>query len=474
MGSEMALLLHGADGFRGALSLRLRAHPSLPGGHAQVRLTRGDQVLADLEIGPAPMRFEIPLGGEGLRSLGLQAVPIEISCRATVTGPHQDPRCAEMGRVLFEPQEAMRVDVLAWRVLSQAWLLLCVALLFHLPAVCAFLGGRDLSAPVLLVLAGGLAAWARADPYTLAWVLPPAPNALLTLSVLVAAAHFRRPRALEGRPESRLASLPPTWRTIALPLAAIAIVGLLLRTYRLTELPFGMWRDEARHGLLAARLGPNPLDWPIYEPRINSPGFGLWLLGLGVEVFGIHAWSMRPVTALAGTLTAIPLFLFARRLTGRADVAMLACGLRRLLELARPGEPIPVSDGVRPPAAALGPLAGPGSRRHRQASAFSVLSRSRGRFRRARGADLSHGAPRSSGHRTRGRARPLEAAAPGASGGRLWAGPPSHPGPPGSLGDLARPGLQQPGIPAVRGPGGRGRRHRAPRALSTPRGEDIC
>lgn len=323
MGPDSALLLHGADGFRGVLSLRLRAHPGVPGGRVRARLVRGEQILTELELGLESTRIDVPLTAAAPDRTWLQPAPIQVTCDVTVPGEGGRERCAELGRVRFEPEGALRFDVLAWRALSQAWLLLCVALLFRLPAVCAFLGGRDLSAPVLLVLAAGVAAWARADPYTLAWVLPPAPNVLLTFTVLLAAVHFRRPRALEGL-GAPFPSVTSAWRTIVLPLAAIAVVGLLLRTYRLTELPFGMWRDEARHGLLAARLGPNPLEWPIYEPRINSPGFGLWLLGLGVEIFGIHAWSMRPVTALAGALTAIPLFLFARRLTGRVDVAMLA------------------------------------------------------------------------------------------------------------------------------------------------------
>ena len=321
MGPDSALLLHGADGFRGVLSLRLRAHPGLPGRRVRARLVRGEQILTELELGPEPTRIDVPLAAAAPDWPWLQPAPIRVTCEATVPGEGGRERCAEIGRVLFEPEGTLRFDVLAWRAFSQAWLLLCVAFPFRLPAVRAFLGGRDLSALALLVLAAGLAAWARADPYTLAWILPPAPIVLFTLTALVAAATVRRPRPLEAD----AAWVPAKhWRTIVLPLAAIVVVGLLLRTYRLTDQPFGMWRDEARHGLLAARLGSNPLSWPIYEPRINSPGFGLWLLGVGVEIFGIHAWSMRPVTALAGALTAIPLFLFARRLTGRADVALLA------------------------------------------------------------------------------------------------------------------------------------------------------
>jgi 4-amino-4-deoxy-L-arabinose transferase-like glycosyltransferase len=72
------------------------------------------------------------------------------------------------------------------------------------------------------------------------------------------------------------------------------------------------------------------LDTPGYRPvyiaegGVNMPALGFYPFALALEVWGIHIWTMRTVTALAGALTVLPLYALARQLFGRADVALLA------------------------------------------------------------------------------------------------------------------------------------------------------
>ena len=116
-----------------------------------------------------------------------------------------------------------------------------------------------------------------------------------------------------------------TRSVVAAGIAVVVLAALAMRFAALRELPYGMWRDEARYGLVALRMIEDPGYRPAYVPEVVTlPGLGLRMLGLGLQLWGIASWAMRTVPALAGALTVIPLFGLARRLTGRADVALLA------------------------------------------------------------------------------------------------------------------------------------------------------
>ncbi|MCU0490877.1 MAG: hypothetical protein MUD01_04790, partial [Chloroflexaceae bacterium] len=110
-------------------------------------------------------------------------------------------------------------------------------------------------------------------------------------------------------------------------LGAIFLLALGMRLYQIDWLPFGLWRDEARHGLVALDIigGYRPIY--IAENRVNMPALGLYPFALAIEWFGIHIWTMRLVTGVAGALTVFPLYAFTGRLTGRRDLALLAAAL---------------------------------------------------------------------------------------------------------------------------------------------------
>ena len=158
---------------------------------------------------------------------------------------------------------------------------------------------------------------------SLCWA--PAAVAVMLLFILIT------PRGAAGDEGlgDELSAEHPTPRAPALALTAVLILvtACALRFYRVTELPFGMWRDEARHGLAALRILEDPSYRPVFLAAADIPAGGAYAFVPAFRFFGIHAWTMRLVTALAGALTVVPLAFVARRLTGRWDSALIAAGL---------------------------------------------------------------------------------------------------------------------------------------------------
>lgn|GEM_PF-502070 len=238
----------------------------------------------------------------------------------------------------------------------------------------------------------GLMVWAWHNPYTLAWALPGIPwtlgivtlaliggKAVATLRAMIAAARERlqikKLPAIIGWVSLGLfviaqwllnqwaigfglglmlgsllllisvysMSQPPQTRPwpphldtggitrtqSLLLLVVIFVVALGLRLYRLDDLPYGLWRDEARHGLIALRLLNDPDYHPIYvaSGRVNMPALGFYPFALSLKLFGVHDWSMRPVVALAGAVTVFPLYGLVAHIMRRRDIALLAVAL---------------------------------------------------------------------------------------------------------------------------------------------------
>src|SRR5215813_5655427 len=65
---------------------------------------------------------------------------------------------------------------------------------------------------------------------------------------------------------------------------------------------------------------------PVYvaERGVNLPALGFYVFAVPLAFGPIRPWSLRPVTALAGTLCVLPLFALVRRTTGRTDAALFA------------------------------------------------------------------------------------------------------------------------------------------------------
>jgi 4-amino-4-deoxy-L-arabinose transferase-like glycosyltransferase len=116
-------------------------------------------------------------------------------------------------------------------------------------------------------------------------------------------------------------------RTVPMVLFACTALALVLRTVALDQLPLGMWRDEARHGLLALRILHDPTFRPVYVPVFaDIPALLFYFAAIPIAGFGPHPWTVRLVPALAGALTPLALYWAARPLFG-VRVALLAAAL---------------------------------------------------------------------------------------------------------------------------------------------------
>jgi len=107
------------------------------------------------------------------------------------------------------------------------------------------------------------------------------------------------------------------YRTEALALVMLTVVALALRLYRLDDLPAGMWRDEARHGMQALRIWNDPTYRPVYVVAgADLPALLFYLMAPVLAIAGPGAGSARLVSALAGAFMPLALWWAARPILG--------------------------------------------------------------------------------------------------------------------------------------------------------------
>jgi 4-amino-4-deoxy-L-arabinose transferase-like glycosyltransferase len=370
-GPGTQLVLHGLDG-PARLELRLKPNPLLAEKAGRFILRRGERILAAPAAAAGKERYAFTLEEGVTAGAWLAPEPLELSC-----DHYLGRRGAEaLGARLLELRVEPRPFWLGWRTAWRAVHLTLIPVLIGLALVradrvfFAARAGRPLRVLLPVALAGAALVGAAArDPYLLAWVLPPLPATMVVAGLLLLPRggwrHLaRRPRSLAaglallcfaqvafrstGGPVvgaiaavlgllalPDLPSAPPApgrvGSRMAVGLGLVLLLALGLRIHRIQEIPFGMWRDEARHGLIALRILEDPAFRPAYvaetEPKINLPGFGFYLLAAGIPAFGVNPWSMRVVTAVAGALTVLPVFALGRRLLGDDRSALLSAFL---------------------------------------------------------------------------------------------------------------------------------------------------
>lgn len=121
-------------------------------------------------------------------------------------------------------------------------------------------------------------------------------------------------------------ALPGGWRAEAVILLVILALATAARFWQLADIPFGLWRDEARHALVALRILAEPDYRPVYEPGISLPGLYPLLIAGVFALFGESIASLRGLSAGAGIAAVAALWLVARQLWG-PRVALVAATL---------------------------------------------------------------------------------------------------------------------------------------------------
>lgn len=141
---------------------------------------------------------------------------------------------------------------------------------------------------------------------------------LLAVSLFVIAL-LQLPLALPGASTSK-----GEWFGLAL----VTALAFFMRLYQLDAIPFAIFRDEARHGLVALRLLNDPTFRPIFlGPPISHPIPYFYALAGTFQALGANVFSLRLVSAVAGALAAPCLWVLARALFGARVAFVAAFGL---------------------------------------------------------------------------------------------------------------------------------------------------
>ena len=115
-----------------------------------------------------------------------------------------------------------------------------------------------------------------------------------------------------------LGSSRPGWRLERrelLVLIVILLVALFLRTYRLGEMPPGVYLDEADNGVWALRFLEGPYS-PFTEQRHGNATLPFQLLGLALKVFGVEPMVLRAFDVAVGMATVLAFYFLAREMFG--------------------------------------------------------------------------------------------------------------------------------------------------------------
>jgi 4-amino-4-deoxy-L-arabinose transferase-like glycosyltransferase len=121
------------------------------------------------------------------------------------------------------------------------------------------------------------------------------------------------------------------------------LVGLatIVRFWDLNNTGMGLFRDEARHGALAAQIMQG--IHLVYSPWANLPAGYFYLSTLPIALFGASPFAIRFVAAVAGVLTVPIVAWVVRPLWGR-QVALVAAALFTMslwhISVSRMGFPI--------------------------------------------------------------------------------------------------------------------------------------
>lgn len=103
-------------------------------------------------------------------------------------------------------------------------------------------------------------------------------------------------------------------KSVLAMLVLILVLGAFFRFYRITEVPLGLYPDEAMNGNNAVEALATH-DFKVFYPENNGrEGLFINLQAIALGALGAHPWVLRAVSAVFGSLTVFGLYLLAREL----------------------------------------------------------------------------------------------------------------------------------------------------------------
>jgi DNA-binding beta-propeller fold protein YncE/4-amino-4-deoxy-L-arabinose transferase-like glycosyltransferase len=115
-----------------------------------------------------------------------------------------------------------------------------------------------------------------------------------------------------------LGSVRPSWRLDrreVLVLLLILLVALFMRSFRLGEMPPGIYLDEGDNAVWGLRFLDSAYS-PFTEHRHGNATMPFQLLGLSLRVFGVEPMVLRAFDVPVGLLTVLVFYFLAREMFG--------------------------------------------------------------------------------------------------------------------------------------------------------------
>ncbi|MBI2355681.1 MAG: glycosyltransferase family 39 protein [Candidatus Doudnabacteria bacterium] len=111
--------------------------------------------------------------------------------------------------------------------------------------------------------------------------------------------------------------IKPHW-----PIITIIILGIFFRFWQISQLPGGLFPDEAANGLDVNSILAGDYK-PFYERGNGREALFFYFLAIPVALFGRGAWQHHVVSAGIGLLSVIAAYLLAKKMFGKR-IALLA------------------------------------------------------------------------------------------------------------------------------------------------------
>jgi 4-amino-4-deoxy-L-arabinose transferase-like glycosyltransferase/streptogramin lyase len=130
-----------------------------------------------------------------------------------------------------------------------------------------------------------------------------------------------------------LGSSRPKWnldRREAVVLGLILLVAIFMRSFRLDEMPPGIYLDEADNAVWGLRFLDMPYS-PFTEHRHGNATMPFELLGLSLRVFGVEPGVLRAFDVPVGVVTVLVFYFLAREMFGvtAAQIGTALLGVSR-------------------------------------------------------------------------------------------------------------------------------------------------
>lgn len=117
-------------------------------------------------------------------------------------------------------------------------------------------------------------------------------------------------------------------KIVSIIFLAILLAGGFFRFYLLSEIPPGLYPDEAMNGSNALQTIHTGEFKLFYQENNGREGLLINIQALAVKLFGTNVWSLRVVSALFGTLTILGIYLLTKELFEKRK--NLESGIRNL------------------------------------------------------------------------------------------------------------------------------------------------